>query len=91
MLMLDSATRLLSYAKDGLPMLVVGDWSGATAYGYGEQSENKKIESAVAQLLKQKSIVIVATRADMEAGIAKLGVARRNILQSMSTSIFASG
>ena len=67
-LTLDSATKLLSYAKYGLPMLVVGDWSGATAYGYGEQSENKQIESAVAQLLKQKSIVNGASRADMGYG-----------------------
>ena len=73
MFTLDSATKLLSYAKDSLPILVVGDWSNATAYGYGEQLENKQIESGVAQLLKQKSIVNVATRADMEAGIAKLG------------------
>lgn len=73
-LTLDSATKLLSYAKDDLPMLVAGDRSNATAYRYGEQSENKQIESAVAQLLKQKSVVNVVTRVDMEAGIAKLGM-----------------
>ena len=73
-LTLDSATKLLSYAKDDLPMLVVGIRSNATAYGYGEQSENKQVKSAVAQLLKQKSAVKVGTRADMEAGIAKLGM-----------------
>jgi hypothetical protein len=55
-------------------MLVVRVRSNATAYRYGEQSENKQIKSVVAQLLKQKSVVKVGTRADMEAGIAKLGM-----------------
>jgi hypothetical protein len=91
-LTLDSATKLLSYAKDDLPMLVVGVRSNATAYRYGEQSENKQIKSAVAQLLKQKSVVKVGTRADMEAGIAKLGMQPGvTYFPSMSTSIFASG
>jgi len=40
-LTLGSATKLLSCAKDDHSMLVAGDRSNATAYGYGEQSENK--------------------------------------------------
>lgn len=73
-LTLDTASRMLSYARDGLPILVVGNWTGIRAYGYGESSESARIAEMFEEMLKLPNVVIVPDRASMGEGVAKLGV-----------------
>ncbi|KAF2111355.1 hypothetical protein BDV96DRAFT_649918 [Lophiotrema nucula] len=70
----DISESLLAFAKAGLPMLVVGDWSGAEAYGLTDFPDSDKIKSNVQQLLAQPNVVNVATRNDMASGVAQLGL-----------------
>ena len=71
---LDSATRILEYAQQGLPVLVVGNWSVVHAYGQGEASDSPRITALFSELLKLKNVANVATEADIPNGVAALGL-----------------
>ena len=71
---LDSTTRILEYAQQGLPVLVVGNWSVVEAYGHGEASDSPKITALFSELLKLKNVANVATEADIPNGVEALGL-----------------
>jgi hypothetical protein len=71
---LDSATRIAEYAKQGLPVLVVGNWSVVNAYGHGEASDGPKLTALFSELLKLKNVANVATEDDIPTGVAALGL-----------------
>ncbi|CAG8951852.1 hypothetical protein HYFRA_00005656 [Hymenoscyphus fraxineus] len=73
-LSLDTMRRLLDFAIDGLPVLVVGNWTGVRAYGYGEFSKSPLIAEMFEEMLTLPNVVIVPDRATMAGGVARLGV-----------------
>ncbi|CAG8982944.1 hypothetical protein HYALB_00003522 [Hymenoscyphus albidus] len=73
-LSLDTMRRLLDFAKDGLPVLIVGNWTGIRAYGYGEFPQSPLIAEMFEEMLALPNVVIVPDRATMADGVAKLGV-----------------
>jgi hypothetical protein len=74
---LDTAEKLLGYAKAGLRMILVGDWTNARSYAEGpaNPAADAQVKDLVNQLLAQPTVTSVPTRNDMPAGIARLGVA----------------
>ncbi|UOE21197.1 alpha-L-rhamnosidase [Thermobifida halotolerans] len=70
---LETARRLLRYARDGLPMVIVGDWSAPEAPGV-DQTDNTELAGVMADLLAQPGVQQVATRDDIADGIAALGL-----------------
>jgi hypothetical protein len=74
---LDTAEKLLAYAKAGLRTILVGDWTNAREYADGpsDAAADARVKDLVNQLLAQPTVTSVPTRGDMPAGIAKLGVA----------------
>ncbi|KAH6671659.1 hypothetical protein B0J14DRAFT_78466 [Halenospora varia] len=84
-LTLDTAKRMLSYAQDGLPVLVVGNWSDIRAYGYGEFSKSSEVASTFKKMLALPNVVNVPDRASMADGVTKLGVATE--VQHSSSSL----
>lgn len=73
-LTLDTAERMLDYAKGGLPILVVGNWTGIRAYGFGESSQSPLVAQIFNEMLTLSNVDIVPDRASMGDGVAKLGV-----------------
>lgn len=71
---LDSATRILQYAQQGLPVLVIGNWSTVSAYGRRETSQNSEITALLSRLLKLSNVVNVPTEADIPTGVTTLGI-----------------
>ncbi|MBV2362278.1 glycosyl hydrolase [Streptomonospora nanhaiensis] len=71
---LETARRLLRYAKNGLKILVVGDWSAPQQPGV-DQGEAGELAETVRALLDQPTVHRVGTREEIAAGIAALGAA----------------
>ncbi|KAK2763925.1 hypothetical protein FQN54_009544 [Arachnomyces sp. PD_36] len=73
-LSLDTAERLRGYARDGLPMLWIGDWSSPRAYGYGSRSDTEAVKATVEEILMLPNVVNVNVTADIPDGVKVLGV-----------------
>ncbi|KAF2095713.1 secreted protein [Rhizodiscina lignyota] len=71
---LDTAEKLLQYAKQGLKIMAIGNWSAPLPYGLSEFSEAAQVANTVKQLLQQPSVVNAASRADMPNCVADLGI-----------------
>jgi hypothetical protein len=73
----DTAEKLLGYARAGLRMILIGDWTAARAYADGpsDAAADARVQDLVTQLLAQPTVTSVPTRDAVPAGIAKLGVA----------------
>jgi hypothetical protein len=73
----DTAEKLLGYARAGLRMILIGDWTAARAYADGpsDAAADARVQDLVIQLLAQPTVTSVPTRDAVPAGIAKLGVA----------------
>jgi hypothetical protein len=71
-----SLRKINEFAKKGLPVLVVGDWSNITTYGYAERLEAKQSEvtSSMTELLRLKSVKSVSGWQEVEAGLKALGI-----------------
>ncbi|KFY05471.1 hypothetical protein V492_08523 [Pseudogymnoascus sp. VKM F-4246] len=71
-----SAKRIQRYAEKGLPILFIGNWADARAYGFGGLTggSTETVKSIVKKLLKLSNVVSVASEADIETGIAELGI-----------------
>ncbi|MGX6448627.1 glycosyl hydrolase, partial [Patulibacter sp. S7RM1-6] len=70
----DTAERLVAFAKAGLPIIVIGDWSQAAAYGGGTDGDDARVRALVQELLAQPTVANVPTRETVPDGIAKLGL-----------------
>ncbi|GAA4894992.1 glycosyl hydrolase [Streptomonospora salina] len=71
---LETARRLLRYARAGLRILVVGDWSSPQPPGV-DQSDSGELGETVRALLDEPTVRRVATREDIPDGIAALDAA----------------
>jgi len=71
---LDGAQRLLGYAKAGLPVVVLGNWATPVSPGHVDPARDAAVAAAVAELLGQPTVVLVADQPQIPAALAQLGV-----------------
>ncbi|KFY84304.1 hypothetical protein V500_09419 [Pseudogymnoascus sp. VKM F-4518 (FW-2643)] len=69
-----TAKRILGFADASLPILFIGNWTDARAYGFGGMARGSTpvVKSMVKKLLTLPNVVNVASEADIEAGIVQL-------------------
>jgi hypothetical protein len=70
----EGATRLLGYARAGLPIVVLGAWDPVIATGLATESENTAVRTTIVQLLKEPTVRQVSTQDLIPAALAELGV-----------------
>ncbi|WP_425840090.1 glycosyl hydrolase [Streptomyces fractus] len=75
-LQLDVAEKLLDYARAGLPVILIGDWSDAHVPGLAGPGDNDRLRQLLVQLQRLKSVHTVADRPDVPEAIAALGLTR---------------
>ncbi|MFD7812874.1 glycosyl hydrolase [Streptomyces sp. NPDC059785] len=68
----DTAKKILGYARAGLPVIIVGA-APSTSPGIDTKADSG-VRSAMAALLKQRSVHVVASEADVPALLKKLGI-----------------
>jgi hypothetical protein len=71
-----AARRLLGFARAGLPVVVVGDWSDAHVTGRPTAAANAELRALLAGLLAQPVVRVVADQSGIPAALAGLGVTR---------------
>ena len=71
---LDGAQRLLSYARAGLPVVVLGNWTTVASTGHVDPTQDAAVAAAIAELLGQPTVVQVADLSQIPAALAQLGV-----------------
>lgn len=81
---LEGAKRLLGYAKAGLPIVVLGDWTAAVSTGHVDAATDAEVASTITQLLAQRTVVVVADQTLIPNALAQLGV-RPAVQYDMST------
>ncbi|MGW2311755.1 glycosyl hydrolase [Actinomadura luteofluorescens] len=70
----DAAEKLLRLARQGLPVVIVGDVP-STVPGNGDTArQDARLKSAVSELLKQRGVVRVASEADAPDALRRLNV-----------------
>ncbi|MFV2196778.1 glycosyl hydrolase [Nocardiopsis sp. LOL_012] len=69
---LETAQRLVGYARAGLKILVVGDWSSPQQPG-NDQGSAEELSQAMAELLAEPTVHRVDSRDDIPAGLEALG------------------
>lgn len=74
---LRGAQVLLGFAKAGLPTVVLGDWSTAVSTGQVPDQVNAEVVATIAALLKQPTVVNVATQDQIPGALAQLGITPR--------------
>jgi len=81
----DGARLLLSFAKAGLPTIVLGDWSAPVSTGLVSAQTNADVAAMIAELLTLPTVVNVATQDLIPNALAQLGVSPR--VQYASSSL----
>lgn len=71
---LRAAKRLYELASDGLPILMIGNWSSPQSYGLQKTSSNSTVASIVKKMLALENVVNVVSKDDIPGGLEKLGV-----------------
>lgn len=85
-LQLDSAERLLAFAKAGLPIVMSGDWSNPRTPGLPKPGELAQLKALVDELLALPNVARVADRPNIGEGLAQLGV-RRDVEYELRSSL----
>jgi glycosyl hydrolase family 106( putative alpha-L-rhamnosidase) len=73
-LQVDTAERLVAFARAGLPIIVVGDWSDPRVPGLPRPGENERLRELIAELLAQPSVRNVADRPGIPGALTDLGI-----------------
>ncbi len=76
MLRVATAQKLLDWARAGLPVVLVGDWTNPVVPGLAKPGENDTLKGLVAQILAQPSVRSVGDRSGIPTALAALGVQR---------------
>lgn len=71
-----TATKLVAWAKAGLPIVLVGNWSAPTVSGLAKPGEVDAVKAAVAELLTLPTVRNAADRAGIPPALAQLNVQR---------------
>lgn len=72
----DTARKLLELARDGLPMVVVGDWSNPRTPGLAQGDEEARLKTIFEELLALPNVENVATRDQIGNGLDALDIER---------------
>ncbi|NGO74570.1 alpha-L-rhamnosidase [Streptomyces sp. YC504] len=80
------AEKLLSYAKAGLRVILVGDWSDARVPGRARPGDDERLRRLLAELGTLKTVHTVADRPDIPEAIAALGL-RRDVEYAQSSML----
>ncbi|GAA4615160.1 hypothetical protein GCM10023195_66620 [Actinoallomurus liliacearum] len=70
----DTAQKLLQLAQRGLPVVIVGDLPSSTPGAHDAAAQDARLKSLVAQLVKQRGVVRVASEADVPTALKGLKV-----------------
>jgi hypothetical protein len=71
---LTAARQILGYARQGLPIVVVGPPSDRSPF-FGDRALDPEVRRTVARLLEQPTVRRVATKAEVPGALEELGVA----------------
>lgn len=85
-LQLDTAERLLAFAKAGLPIVVIGNWSNPRTPGLPKAGELAQLKALVDELLAQPNVANVADRPFVGDGLTRLGI-RRDVEYELRSSL----
>ncbi|MEV6106600.1 glycosyl hydrolase [Streptomyces sp. NPDC051940] len=85
-LQLDVAEKLVGYAKAGLRIIVIGDWSDGHVPGIGQPGDNERLRALLTELLSLPTVHNVADRPNVPEGIAALGL-RRDVEYAQSSML----
>jgi hypothetical protein len=71
-----TARKLLDWAKAGLPIVIVGNWSAPSVPGLAKPGENATLKGLIDQLLSQPTVRNPQTKDLIPPALADLGVQR---------------
>ncbi|WP_419999034.1 glycosyl hydrolase [Streptomyces boninensis] len=80
------AEKLISYARAGLPVILIGDWSHARVPGLAGPGDNEKLRALLAELRTLPTVHTVADRPNVPEAIAALGL-RRDVEYAQSSML----
>ena len=75
-LQLDVAHKLIGYAREGLRIIVIGDWSDGHVPGLPRTGDNERLRGLLTELLALPTVFNVPDRPDVPRAIAALGLTR---------------
>ncbi|MEV4564497.1 glycosyl hydrolase [Nonomuraea sp. NPDC049419] len=70
------AERLLAYARDGLPIVLLGAWESASVPGVPRDGDDERLRALVSDLLTQPTVRRVSTADEVPGALEDLGVRR---------------
>lgn len=85
-LTVSAAKRIAELARQGFPIVFIGDWSKPTADGLGTPADNAVVASSVASAQGRSNVRTVAVPADVPAALAAIGV-KQHVTHEKSTLI----
>src|SRR5690625_3554764 len=71
---LDTAAKLVDYAKAGLPLVLHGDWSNPESTGLRDEETDGKVASLVEELKSFNNVALALENDDIPIALSKLGV-----------------
>lgn len=71
---LDSARTMLEFAKAGLPLVFLGDWSAATVPGIAKDGENDALRAVLTEMFALPRVKNVAAETDVPGALDALGL-----------------
>ncbi|HEX3786320.1 MAG TPA: glycosyl hydrolase [Pseudonocardiaceae bacterium] len=71
---IEGAKLLLGFARAGLPVILIGDWSGVVSTGHVSAAEDAAVNSTIKELLTQRTALAVADQTGVPTALAQLGV-----------------
>jgi glycosyl hydrolase family 106( putative alpha-L-rhamnosidase) len=69
-----AARRLVAYAKKGLAVVVIGDWSDVHPAGLGADGDTETLRGLIRELLAEPRVRVVTDQTGIPAALADLGV-----------------
>ncbi|MET7336513.1 glycosyl hydrolase [Nonomuraea sp. NPDC005650] len=82
------ARRLLSFARAGLPIVLLGAWRSASVPGVAAEGENERLRAVLADLLAEPFVRLIADQAELPDALATLGV-RPDIRYATASTLLA--
>ncbi|WP_324612302.1 glycosyl hydrolase [Streptomyces sp. AS58] len=73
---IDVAEKLVGWARAGLPLIVIGDWSDARVPGLAGPGDNERLRALLTELLALPKVRVVPDRPYVPEAIAALGLRR---------------
>lgn len=71
---LETTRKLVTMARAGLPMVVIGDWSDVGAYSQTDVDDLAEMQRLFDELLSLPTVANVPTREDVPTGLERLGL-----------------